>query len=75
MNLSDWESRLARLKVEEAHVEAQLDRIQSGIAECFVNIEAKRRREVIAKKKAGRRGPKALADVTYRGKEIDGNYN
>lgn len=75
MNISDWQSRLARLKIEEGQVEKQLDRIQSDIAECFVNIEANRRREAVAKKKAGRRPPKALADVTKPGKEIDGTKN
>lgn len=72
MNLSDWESRLVtKQRLHKQAVEV-VEQLETDIADCIVNIETKRRREAVAKKKAGRRPPKALADVTKPGKEIDG---
>ncbi len=72
MNRSDWETELVHWQLKEGRTEKQLRYIRTRIAECFTNIELKRRQEVISNRQMGSRRRKALADVTYPGKEIDG---
>ncbi len=50
MNMNEWQSRFTRLKVREEQTEKQLDEIRADIADCFVNIEGIRKRDIMARR-------------------------